>query len=403
MRVLLSTIGSRGDVQPLVALAVRLHHLGHEARLCAPPDFRDWVESFGIAFVPLGPELRWTATAKPMAAPTRPSAELLRQMIEGTVATQFETIPAAAEGCDVIVAGNALNIAARSVTEQMGIRYVFVAYCPITLPSPHHAPPKVPAWTPKNPAADNRTLWAEDAERWNERWAPALNSHRASAGLPPVSDVRRHILTDHPWLAADPTLAPWPNGEELAVFQTGAWMLSDDRPLPAELETFLAAGEPPVYLGFGSVRAPQDICAIVIQAARALGRRTIVSRGWADLSPLGDEPDCMVIGDVNQQTLFTRVAAVVHHGGAGTTTAAARAGAPQVVIPQLHDQFYFAQRVSDLGIGSAYPAAPTIESLTNAIDHALQSGVVARARSIAATVRTNGAEVAAQRLMTGTP
>jgi len=79
-------------------------------------------------------------------------------MIEGTVATQFETIPTAAQGCDVIVAGNALQVAARSVAEQMGIRYIFAAHWPITLPSPHHAPPKVLAWTPKETTADNRTL-----------------------------------------------------------------------------------------------------------------------------------------------------------------------------------------------------------------------------------------------------
>src|SRR4051812_42753928 len=113
MRVLLSTIGSRGDVQPLVALAVQLIALGQEARICAPPDFRDWIEGFGIPFVPIGPEVR--STAKPQPALARPSPEKIQQMIEGTVLTQFETIPAAAQGCDVIVAGNALQIAARSV------------------------------------------------------------------------------------------------------------------------------------------------------------------------------------------------------------------------------------------------------------------------------------------------
>ena len=110
---------------------------------------------------------------------------------------------------------------------------------------------------------------------------------------------------------------------------------------------------------------------------------------------------CLSIGDVNQQALFPRVAAVVGHGGAGTTTAATRAGSPQVVIPQHHDQFYFAQRVDELGIGIAHPPlAPTTDSLTSALEHALQPGVVARAHSIARTVRPDGAWVAAQRLIT---
>ena len=188
--------------------------------MCAPPDFRDWIEGFDVPFVPLGPELR--STAEPSPAQARPTAEQIRQMMDGTVATQFETIPVAARGCDVIVAGNALNIAARSVAEQMGIRYVFAAHCPITLPSPHHAPPKVLAWKSKDETADNRTLWAEDAERWSERWGPAFNSHRASIGLAPVADVRGHVLTDTPWLAADPTLPPWPEPADPNVFQTCA-------------------------------------------------------------------------------------------------------------------------------------------------------------------------------------
>ena len=112
------------------------------------------------------------------------------------------------------------------------------------------------------------------------------------------------------------------------------------------------------------------------------------------------EPDCLSIGEVNQQALFKRVAAVDHHGGAGTTTAATGAGAPQVVIPQHHDQHYFAQRINDLGIGTAHaPSAPTTDSLTGALEQALQPAVAARARSIATAVRRDGALVAAQRLI----
>ncbi|MBW8879313.1 MAG: hypothetical protein JF614_30615 [Acidobacteria bacterium] len=188
--------------------------------------------------------------------------------------------------------------------------------------------------------ADNRELWVRDAERLNDTFGTALNAHRASIGLAPVSNVRSHIFTDRPWLAADPTLAPWPDPADQAVLQTGAWILPDEHPLFPELEAFKAS-EPPVYFGFGSIRAPQDLSRVMIQSARALGRRAIVSRGWADLSLVDDEPDCLAIGEVNQQALFGRVAAAVHHGGAGTTTAAALADAPQVVIPQMYDQPYW--------------------------------------------------------------
>jgi vancomycin aglycone glucosyltransferase len=114
MRVLLSTIGSRGDVQPLVALASQLRALGQEVRLCVPPDFRDWIESLGIPVTPIGPEVRKAAVSSRPATPAPPSPDRGRQLMEATVATQFETIAKAAQGCDIIVAATALQFAARS-------------------------------------------------------------------------------------------------------------------------------------------------------------------------------------------------------------------------------------------------------------------------------------------------
>jgi vancomycin aglycone glucosyltransferase len=406
MRVLLSTIGSRGDVQPLVALALQLRALGEEVRLCVPPDFKDWVDSLGIPVTPIGPELRKLTAVSPPSPPTSPSLERRRQLAEATVATQFETIAVAAQGCDMIVAATALQIAARSVAESMGIPYIFAVYSPVVLPSQHHAPPPLPplpGQTPPPATADNRELWALDTERFNDLFASALNSHRASMGLAPVSDARSHVLTDRPWLAADPALAPWPDPADQAVFQTGAWILPDERPLSPQLETFLENGELPVYFGFGSVRAPHGLSEVMIQSARALGRRAIVSRGWADLSLVDNEPDCLSIGEVNLLALFERVAAVVHHGGAGTTTTAALAGAPQVVIPQVYDQHYWAQRIDQLAIGIAHaPGTPTDDSLTSALEHSLQPDVAARAKGIAARVRLDGTRIAAERLMGAT-
>ncbi|MEC3975980.1 glycosyltransferase [Amycolatopsis sp. H20-H5] len=402
MRVLLTTIGSRGDVQPVVALAVRLKELAQEVRLCAPPDFRDWAGELGIPFTPVGPVLSSTGKADPAAAP--PTPEQRRRMVADSVAAQFEAVTAAAEGCDVIVAGGYLVIAARTVAEQRGIPYFMAAYSPNFLPSPHHAPPVYPMLgeKPSDGTVGNATLWARETQRWNTIWSDLLNAHREAAGLTPVTDVRQYLFTDKPWLAADATLGPWPGDSE--VVQTGAWILPDDRPLSGELEAFLDEGEPPVYFGFGSIRAPRDLSRTMIEAARALGRRAIVLRGWADLSLLDGEPDCLSIGEVNQQTLFRRVAAVVHHGGAGTTTAAARAGAPQVVLPQHADQHYWAQRIGELGIGTAHAPSPhTTASLTDALGHALKPDVTTRARSVATTVRTDGAQTAANLLLAARP
>jgi vancomycin aglycone glucosyltransferase len=399
MRVLLSTIGSRGDVQPLAALALELRAAGQEVRLCVPPDFRAWMESLGMPVTPIGPALRHTGRADPSAP--RPTLEQVRRMMEATVADQFETITDAARDCDLIVGATALQIAAPSVAERMGIPYVFASYCPCLLPSSHHAPPVLTMVgdTPAAPPPDTSALWDLDALRWNQMWGSGLNARRASLGLAPVDDVRSYVLTPRPWLAADPTLGPWPHPADGAVFQTGAWILPDERPLSSELEAFLDAGEPPVYFGFGSMRAPEGLSRAMTGSARALGRRAIVLRGWADLALVDGAPDCLAIGEVNQQALFRRVAAVVHHGGAGTTTAAARAGAPQVVMPQYYDQHYWARRVDELGIGTAHaPGTPTAESLGAALQRTLRPEVAVRARTVAASVRGDGARIAAQRL-----
>jgi vancomycin aglycone glucosyltransferase len=400
MRILLSTIGSRGDVQPLVALGLQLKALGQEVHLCVPPDFREWIEGLGMTVTRIGPELRSTGKPGLMAAP--PTPEQVRQMMEGTVAVQFETITAAAQGRDMIVGATALQIAAPSIAEKLGIPYFFAAYCPAVLPSPHHAPPVLimRGDKPAPAMADYSELWIQDAKRWNDQWGDILNAHRTKLGLEPVSDVRGHILTDQPWLASDPTLGPWPDSVDESVFQTGAWILKDERPLDPELEAFLDAGDPPVYFGFGSIRAPRGVSSVMIQTARALGRRAILLRGWADLSLMDNEPDCIAIGEVNQQALFKRVAAVVHHGGAGTTHAATRAGAPQVLIPQHYDQHYWGERVQQLGIGTAHTSStPTIESLISALEQTLRPEVTTHAQSIAMAMRSDGALVAAQRLI----
>jgi len=333
---------------------------------------------------------------------TPSSAADVPRLVAELIAEQFDKLPAAAEGCDALVATGLFPVtaSAQSVAEKLGIRYVFAAYCPIYLPSPHHPPQPLPGRPLPPDVTDNRVLNDLAIQNYNALYGPALNTNRASIGLPPVDNVRDHVTTDHPWLAADPTLAPWQEPADLDVVQTGAWILPDQRPLPAELEAFLDAGTPPVYVGFGSMRAPTDVARVAIEAIRGQGRRALVARGWADLALIDDQDDCFAVGEVNQQQLFGRVAAVVHHGGAGTTTTAARAGAPQVVVPQMADQPYFAGRVAELGIGTAHDGpTPTTESLSAALSTALTPQTRARAAAVAATIRTDGTTVAANLLL----
>lgn len=387
MRVLLSATGSRGDVQPLVAVALKLAQAGHQASLCVPEEFQDWVERLGFPVTPIGPQAPEPGT----------SPERLRQSAAATVADQFTAIATAAKDCDVIVAAALLPAvmpAARSVAEVLGIRYAFASFCPAFLPSGHQPPLRQPSASQPPGAASNLELWAAQRQRLNDRLGEALNHQRKLVRLDPVDDVLGHITGGQPWLAADPVLAPWPADED--VVQTGAWVLPDDRPLPNDLEAFLEAGEPPVYAGFGSMPMPAEVTGALVGAARRAGHRLVLSSGRAGLTLTGPASDCLVISEVNERELFRRVAVVVHHGGAGTTTVAGLAGVPQVIVAQRYDQPYWGRRVRDLGIGIAHPPGPPPEeSLADAIGQALRPGIAAGARSVAAAMVSNGAENAA--------
>ncbi|MBJ3805569.1 glycosyltransferase [Streptomyces flavofungini] len=398
MRVVLSTYGSRGDVEPLVGLAVRLRELGAEVRVCAPPDeeFGQRLAGVGVELVPVGRSARelTTATRQPKSLPER-AAEL--------IASQLDAVGEAAEGCDALVATGMVPAVAgaRSVAEKRGVPSVSVTFQQLTLPSPHHAPLAYPGRPFPPEVTDNHVLWDLDARSINALFGEAVNSNRAAIGLPPVADVRDYVIGDRPWLATDPVLDPWRQAESGAfeVVQTGAWTLPDERPLPDDLSAFLEAGAPPVYVGFGSMpmHGSADVARVAIEAVRAQGRRVLVRRGWADLALIDDQDDCFAVGEANHQALFPRVAAVVHHGGAGTTTTAARAGAPQVVLPQATDQPYWAGRVAGLGIGAAHEGpTPTFASLSAALTTALTPGVRERAAAVAAAVSDDGAAVAAK-------
>ncbi|WP_030239605.1 glycosyltransferase [Streptomyces sp. NRRL S-350] len=398
MRALLTTWGSRGDVEPLAGLAAALLGLGAEVRVCAPPDeeFATLLARIGVPLVPLGPTVRSV-----VAGPKPPTAQDAFRLAPELVAARFETLTAAAEGCDVLLATGLMPAGAPDVAEHLGIPYVLACFHTLGLPSRHFRPGARPGTPSSQDETDHRVLWKQDAQRVNALYGEALNRHRAAIGLAPVDNVRDHVLTGRPWLAADPALCPSQGLTELDVVQTGAWILPDERPLPDGLEAFLEAGEPPVYVGFGSMAsyAPQGIARVAVEACRALGRRVVLARGWADLAPIDDRDDCHVVGEVNQQALFRRVAAVVHHGGAGTTTAAARAGAPQVVVPRIADQPYWAARVAELGIGAAHlDPTPTVDSLHAALTTALAPETSARAGAVAGTIRGDGATVAAKLL-----
>ncbi len=213
MQVLLSSIGSRGDVQPIVALALELQALGHRARLCVAPNFKEWIESYGLECTLIGPDLKKMTGGTVPGKPVLPSKEQLQQLADQMVRGQFQVISEAARDSDLIIAAGALQIATRSIAESQNIPYVFAAYCPAVLPSSKYPPPS--HWNAAQKTAgylshplsetENEQLWKEN-ERDFDKFGAVLNEERKKIGLGPITNVQSYMFTDRPWLAADPAL-----------------------------------------------------------------------------------------------------------------------------------------------------------------------------------------------------
>jgi vancomycin aglycone glucosyltransferase len=400
MRILITSYGSRGDVQPMVALAVALRNLGADIRLSAPPD-EEIVALLDRNETPLIPAF---ASVRQWVERARQSGMKLPQLAAVMIPAQYEILSAAAEGCDAIVATGLLPsvAAAQAAAEIRGIPFSSAHFCPRYLPSPELPPVEFPGWPHPPGMTDNRSLWAFNLKALNSLFGEAVNGHRTAIGLPAIDNVRDYLSQGGLWQASDFALAPWRPSDMCAAVQTGAWILPDARPLPLDLATFLEAGPPPVYVGFGSMPmlAAPDAARTAVEAVRAQGRRVLIARGRAGLDAIDESDDCFVIGEVNQQALFPRMAAIIHHGGAGTTTAAARAGTPQVIVPQIADQPYWVGRVNALGIGAAHDGpTPDFASLSACVSTALAADTVETAARFAPSVRIDGATTAADMLI----
>jgi UDP:flavonoid glycosyltransferase YjiC (YdhE family) len=395
MRFALAAEGSRGDVQPMVGLAAGLVERGHRAVVCAPPDLRRLVEERGLEFRPLGTDIHRflaenaAALRRGAVVTTRLAKRLFQQILE----EQFEALPRAAAGADMII-GAGVQFAGASVAETMGIPYRAVAYCPALFRSADFPPPVFP--NQSLPRWLNRLAWSGFLAIQNRMLRGDLNRHRAALGLGPVPDTYRYLVTERPLLVADAALAPVPDDAPVQVDQVGYLLPKDETPLPPKLESFLQAGPPPVYLGFGSMMDsdPAGTTRLLLDAVERAGCRAILARGWAGLGD-GPLPESVFgAGPLPHANLFPRLAAVIHHGGAGTTTTAARSGVPQIVIPHLLDQHYWGHRLHLLGV--APPPLPRLKlsaaRLAELISASLENELLAdRARELA------------ERLCTGNP
>ncbi len=386
MRIALAVEGTRGDVHPMLDLALAFEDAGHQTVLCGPSNFRDVSDRKQIAFREIGSDTKTFLQEEAGAMSSRGLAAHGAQAryFKDTIERQFARLPEATRDVDLILAAG-VQLAASSVAEYHDIPYRYIAYCPILIPSPAHAPAFLP--TQDLPRWGNRIAWWLFENVADRLIRFPLNRERRRLGLPKTDSAMRGLLSRNPILASDRVLAPIPEESVLAVEQLGCFHAHQPEPLPEKLEDFLAAGAPPVYIGFGSMTDPdpEATTRMALAAIEAVGCRAILSQGWAGI---GDGALCegvIQIGPVSHAALFPRCSAIVHHGGAGTTTRSAQAGVPQIIVPHLLDQFWWGNRIADLGLAPRPLPRNTLNPEKLAL--ALQSlqdneAVVERAREI---------------------
>jgi len=366
MRICILTLGSRGDVQPYLALARGLDAAGHRTTICGTPAFRPFVESYGLEFASFD-------TGDPQALLRSPEGQAvfrsarnpvalfrgLCRLLEPVLEKGYTEACQATEGADaLLVSPGALPIA-HALHEQRGIPFAGAFL------QPNHPTsafgswlfPEVPAWLPFRGSLRRASYSAT----WHVlfRIIRAANDGARSRvlGLGPAANPFAVMLRERwPTLygfssAVVPRPPDW--GSELAL--TGYWFL--DRPVswspPRELTDFLAAGPAPICVGFGSMPStdPEQTTELFARALALAGLRGILLTGWGGLARAKLPDSMLALESAPHDWLFPRVAAVVHHGGAGTTAAALRAGVPALVIPFIADQRFWGQQLTALGAG----------------------------------------------------
>jgi vancomycin aglycone glucosyltransferase len=370
MRILLASHGTRGDVQPIVALGVALKARGHVVELVIPSNFLSWARSFGLETQSDGTDVKALLQASGIGLQT--FNWQLRYLLDNTPLL-FEPVARVSEGCELVI-GAGLQFAAASVAQWRDVPYAHVVFCPCATPNSATPPPNMRTQT--LPGWINRALWRAGGPLANLALRGVVNRGRATLGLEALDNPITQILHGRTILAADRELAPPSADAPKGATNTDAWELEEPGTLDERIETFLQDGPAPIYVGFGSMVAPRaaELVGQAITAVRAIGRRTVIAGGWAALeSHVKEAADVLTIDNVPHALIFPRVAAAVHHGGAGTTTAAARAGIPQVLLPHILDQYYWAHRVKLMGLGP--PALPVERVTVDLLSNRLSRGV----------------------------
>jgi UDP:flavonoid glycosyltransferase YjiC (YdhE family) len=378
MRIVIIAPGTRGDVQPYIALGKGLQNAGHYVRLVSHSNFEPLVTSYGLEFWSFGNDVQDAVENSEMRELTE-KGNLLLLMVKMAKEAQREALHfaegglLAAQGMDIVLSGMGGLYMGIAIAEKINIRLVQAYVVPFT-PTRELSSvltPKLPTFLNRLSHQLTRQLMWQGFRSADATARKKVLNIPAAPLLGPYDSESTHNM---PILYGfSPSVIPAPSDWNGNTHITGYWFVdeTEDWAPSAALLDFLQSGSPPVYIGFGSMtnRNPEQTADLVIQALARTNQRAILLSGWGGLQKNNVPHSIFMIDSIPHSWLFPRVSAVVHHGGASTTAAGLKAGIPSVVIPFFGDQPFWGQRIADLGVGTKpIPRKKlTAEGLANAI------------------------------------
>ncbi len=380
--------GTRGDVQPAVALGKALKQQGYTVRILAGANFADWIQQHDLIPLPTQIDMQalmaseggrdWVEKGHNPVMQMR----LMRHLLDKHGMQIASDAWDACQGSDLLISSFTSDVYAVSMAQKLGIAHV-------------SAPLQPTLFTTKNGRVllnaplPNRTSWINhyfgklfiETAAWSLYGNIANRTRSELLGLPAQTRAenradRQKMTIIHGY---SPHVVPhpidWPDNFHTA----GYWFLDENEQWqpPGNLLDFLEAGTSPVAIGFGSMmgRNPHKMNEIVLEAVQMSGQRAILLSGWAGLGEMQLPQTVLQLPNCPHSWLFPKMAAVVHHGGAGTTAAGLRAGVPSILVPHFADQPFWGQRVAALGVGPKAITRPklTAHKLADAIDTAVSN------------------------------
>jgi sterol 3beta-glucosyltransferase len=407
MNIFIVTAGSRGDVQPYVALGKGLRKSGHSVTVCTCSSFESFITDHGLNYGYMNDDLIKLVDSeagreamesggnifgliKTMVTLMKDAKALNREMFKDAWNAAQVTEP------DIIIF-HPKALAGSHIAEKLGIPAILAIPVPVIVPTREFVAIGFPDL--KLGGGFNRLSYSI-VHKGYHNYDDVVNEFRQD-----VLGLGKYPKSTTPIQMADGSPIPvlhgysesvWPRPQDWpeTAFVTGYWFFDQDEDWgkPEALETFIKAGAPPVYVGFGSMagRKPDQITNIIVEALQKAKVRGIIATGWGGLS-VDDLPETIYkIEKAPHDWLFSQVAAVVHHGGAGTTAAGLRAGKPSVICPFLIDQPLWGARVHSLGAGpKPIPQKKlTVDKLVSAIEEAVGNpSIREKAESIGQRIR----------------